>query len=170
MQKHGINFATLEEYEFRYSLYLEKHAEIQKINSDPAHSFTVGHNIFSTWTKEEYAALIGENKIEHDPSNVKVMAFKEIPSNLDWRTKGAVTPVQNQIGGRGCSANWAFAATASVEGHHAIQTGSLLKLSESEIIDCDTNSQGCKGGDAKSALILLGQDYSELEANYPYKP
>jgi hypothetical protein len=36
-----------------------KDAEYKKINANPANTFTVGHNKFSTWTDAEYKRLLG---------------------------------------------------------------------------------------------------------------
>jgi hypothetical protein len=34
--------------------------KIQEINSNPNNTFTVGHNLFSTWTDDEYSMMQGE--------------------------------------------------------------------------------------------------------------
>ena len=49
------------------------------------------------------------------------------PASIDWRSKGAVTPVENQ--GR-CGACYTFSAAYAVEGAYKIKTGKLIKMSK----------------------------------------
>src|SRR5215472_12072678 len=51
--------------------------------------------------------------------------------DVDWRSKGTVTPVKNE---GSCDASWTFAVTGLVEGYHQIRTGQLLSLSEQELL------------------------------------
>ena len=139
----GKSFGTEEEYRFRLNEFAKKDAEIERINAEQD-SFTVGHNFMSTWTEWEYKKLLGYKapSREEYPS-IKELDASNLTDSVDWRTKGAVNPVKNQAQ---CGSCWAFSATAAVEGHHFIQTGELLSLSEQQVVDCDNSSYGCNGG------------------------
>jgi cathepsin L len=66
-----------------------------------------------------------------------------IPNAVDWRSKGhIVTPVKNQ---GHCGSCWAFAATAALESHVAIQTGKSMILSVQELVSCVPNPHRCGG-------------------------
>lgn len=50
-------------------------------------------------------------------------AYKyNLPESVDWRTKGVVNPVKNQLN---CGSCWAFANVAAIESAAAIATGNL---------------------------------------------
>jgi cathepsin L len=140
---YGKSYGTTEEYNFRLALFAKKDAEIKEINADKENTFTVGHNDFSTWTHDEYKKLLGYRGQEVEATNVTILDDSNLEDSMDWRSKGAVNPVKNQ--GQ-CGSCWAFSATASIEGHHQIATGTLLSLAEQEIVDCDKTSYGCQGG------------------------
>ena len=100
--------------------------------------------------------------IEQDVAPTDVAAA----TSIDWRSKGAVNPVQNQ--GQ-CGSCWAFSSTAAMEGDHFIKTGKLLKLSEQNLVDCDPQSDGCNGGLEMYAFEYLKNHPQELETSYRYR-
>ena len=60
----GLNYPTKEEYDYRLSIFAQKHVFIAKKNSENG-SFRLGHNLFSSWTDEEYKKLLGYKKPKH---------------------------------------------------------------------------------------------------------
>ena len=68
--------------------------------------------------------------------------IESLPSSVDWREQGVVTPVKSQ--GQ-CGSCWAFASTAVLESHLSIQTGKLTELSVQELVSCAPNTRNCGG-------------------------
>ena len=55
-----------------------------------------------------------------------------------------------------------------MEGAHFIKSKSLVKLAESQLVDCDKESSGCQGGLEAYAFKYATSNPMELEASYPY--
>jgi len=57
-----------------------------------------------------------------------------------------------------------------MEGHHQIKTGSLLSLSEQQLVDCSGSfgNAGCNGGEMTAAFQYAESNGMELESVYPY--
>ena len=163
ISEFGYSYGTQEEYSFRLSLFTEVDAELAKINKKNT-SFTVGHNFFSTLTKAEQKKRFGR-KPNTEVNSVIMLKEKTAVTAIDWREKGAVNPVQDQ--GQ-CGSCWAFSATAAMEGAHFIKTGTLLKHSEQQFVDCVKLSAGCNGGLEIRAFEYAMTNPQELETSYPY--
>ncbi|CAA2997013.1 senescence-specific cysteine protease SAG39-like [Olea europaea subsp. europaea] len=83
----------------------------------------------------------------------------EIPPNLDWRDRGAVTAVESQGG-----------CVAALEGINQIKTGNLVSLSEQQILYCITTADSCQGGWMENAFDLVAQNQGlDSDADNPYQ-
>lgn len=86
---------------------------------------TVGVNQFADLTSAEFKQVyLSKYQLDHE-LDVAVLP-ESTASSVDWRSKGAVTPVKNQ--GQ-CGSCWSFSTTGSMEGAVAISTGELAGLS-----------------------------------------
>jgi len=91
-----------------------------------------------------------------------------IPASFDWRQKGKVTPVQEQLA---CGACWAFTATAVLESAYAIKKGiSPIKLSEQHMLDCAGRTLGCSDGKIINAWfwVMINRGMAKASAYSPY--
>ena len=133
--------------------------------------FTMELNQFADTSRDRWRTGPQYNKHLAGRTFSRPLEEKEVlglPAHVDWRQKGVVTPVKNQ---QQCGSCWTFSATGSMEAQHALSTGRLLSLSESQIVDCDKSDDGCGGGFMDDAFrYVIASDGIETEQEYPYKP
>lgn len=132
-------------------------------------SYTLGVNEFAHLTWDEFAnAHLGFKAGNRFGSlaNVPFVNVSDVAASIDWVTKGAVTPVKNQMS---CGSCWAFSTTGSVEGALQIASGRLISLSEQDLVSCDEDGdEGCKGGSMDTAFGWIKKNGICSEADYPY--
>jgi C1A family cysteine protease len=133
------------------------------------HTWQAGLNQFSDLTPAQFAAqqLTGLLSEPIEPTAENMAVFT--PENdIDWRSKGAVTPVKNQ--GQ-CGSCWAFSAIGIIEGWSFNKDGVLHDLSEQQINDCAGafGNQGCNGGWHDKAVDWAATKGNCKQADYPYK-
>jgi len=89
------------------------------------------------------------------------------PTTVDWRTKGAVTPVKDQ--GQ-CGSCWTFSTTGVLEGAWSIAGHGLTSLSEQHLVSCDNKdgNEGCNGGWPYRAIDFVHKQGIDTELSYPY--
>ena len=172
MTNHGFNF-TEHEYLNRLKNFIDNDKFID-FENDRNNSYTLGHNIFSHLTHDEFKDLSlchglttqTKNLREESKSQLTFKNFHTVPTNVDWRDKNAVTPVKNQ---GNCGSCWSFSATGAMEGIYSIETGELVSFSEQQLVDCDKVDSGCNGGLMDNAFRWIkNNDGICSEDDYPY--
>ena len=165
--RHSLSYGTMEEFEFRRTIFEETEAFIKEENAKNL-PYTVGHNKFSTWTQDEKKRVRGLKQMPED-EEFEFEGFaddtNDLPSEVNWITAGGVTPVKDQ---GNCGSCWAFSSVGALEGAHFVKSGELLSFSEQQLVDCDTNDSGCRGGLQHYAMKYWETSFAELESAYPY--
>lgn len=164
---------TATERDYRNSVYNNNIAKIHLHNLGNE-TWTMGVNKFADLTADEFAArytgglLAPKRRSLRSKSSFATENSTALPSSVDWSTKGAVTPIKNQ---EQCGSCWAFSTTGSVEGAWFISKGSLVSLSEQQLVDCSgpEGNQGCNGGLMDQAFqYIIDNKGITTEADYPY--
>ncbi|XP_073034606.1 senescence-specific cysteine protease SAG39-like [Primulina eburnea] len=174
MLEYDRVYENVEERVIRFKIFKDNVEFIERFNEGGDRPYKLGINAFADQTNEEFrAARNGLKTISSKKKSSQTTSFKYenvsvVPPSIDWRKKGAVTPVKDQ--GQ-CGSCWAFSAIAATEGINKLSTSKLISLSEQEIVDCDrtSNDQGCEGGYMEDAFEFITKNKGVAsESTYPY--
>ncbi|XP_074591601.1 senescence-specific cysteine protease SAG39-like [Curcuma longa] len=174
MEQHGRVYRDDAEKQLRFDIFKSNVEFIDSFNAAGKRKYSLGVNQFADMTNEEFkASHTGfKNMIAARPIRKGGFRYENVsamPTSVDWRTEGAVTPVKDQ-GQCGCC--WAFSAVAAMEGITKLTSGKLISLSEQELVDCDVHGedQGCNGGLMDDAFeFIISNRGLATEAKYPYQ-
>ncbi|CAI9275617.1 unnamed protein product [Lactuca saligna] len=172
MARYGRVYKDADEKERRSKIFQENVQYIHSSNNGMNKGYKLAVNEFADLTNQEFTST--RNRFKAHECSTSTSAFRyenvtAVPSSMDWRKKGAVTPIKDQ--GQ-CGSCWAFSAVGAMEGITQLTTGKLISLSEQELVDCDTSGvdQGCEGGLMDDAFEFIVKNKGlTTESNYPYK-
>nr|XP_020762190.1 cathepsin F isoform X1 [Odocoileus virginianus texanus] len=167
---YNRTYESKEEASWRMSVFANNMVRAQKIQALDRGTAQYGVTKFSDLTEEEFRTIYLNPLLKDAPGRNMRLAQPVTavpPPQWDWRKKGAVTVVKDQ---GMCGSCWAFSVTGNVEGQWFLKRGTLLSLSEQELVDCDKTDKACLGGlpsNAYSAIRNLGG--LETEDDYSYR-
>ncbi|XP_023323528.1 cathepsin L1 [Eurytemora carolleeae] len=135
-------------------------------------TYSVGENEFNDLTNEEFVSMLNGYQVPAEQEEKQNAVFTprstDLPTSVDWRPMGFVTPVKNQ---KQCGSCWAFSATGSLEAAHFNKTKKLVSLSEQNLVDCSAKegNHGCFGGLMDFAFQYVKDNNGiDTEESYPY--
>lgn len=169
VQKYKKNYNKTE-FNYRLKVFKDNVKYIRMLNTFEQGTAWYGITHFADLTRKEFSKSHG---LKRELRNENVSPFMEakipdiqLPDEFDWRSKAVVTEVKNQ---EQCGSCWAFSVTGNIEGQYAIKHQKLLEFSEQELVDCDTEDQGCNGGLMDTAYRVIEKlGGLETEKDYPY--
>ncbi|CAG9859491.1 unnamed protein product [Phyllotreta striolata] len=157
----------------RFSIFQSNLRRIEAHNAKEEQglsSYRMGVTVFADLTPQEFKDMMKLSKSEttedKEITPTKLDYEGELPNEIDWRKKGAVTEIKNQLA---CGSCWSFSTTGTVEGANYRKTGKLVSLSEQNLVDCDKQDGGCEGGLMINALEYIEKNGIMSEKDYPYE-
>uniref|UniRef100_A0A0N5BQP3 Pept_C1 domain-containing protein n=1 Tax=Strongyloides papillosus TaxID=174720 RepID=A0A0N5BQP3_STREA len=163
-------YETIEEKKSRFENFL-KNIEIMNEKDNVDDSVTFKINKYSDWSDEELKKLLmSDEEIQHMDTLPYTEDFyydteflnNENKSNFDWRDRNVITPVKDQ--GK-CGSCAFFANVAVIESVNAIKGRPLTRLSEQELLDCDTKDNGCDGANRVN-IFQYAEAHGVVHENY----
>jgi C1A family cysteine protease len=170
VEKNSKIYLTNEEYNYRFSIFSSNFNYVYDSNSRNR-SVTLALNKFADMTNNEFSKRHLKRNINYAKLNLRKynsIYRVDIPNEVNWVQKGAVTAVKNQ---GECGSCWSFSATGAMEGAWFLHNGTLVSLSEQQLVDCSwpQGNQGCNGGlmnNAFNYVIQNGGICSEQDYKY----
>lgn len=177
LKEFGKSYASFVEYRQREAIFNKNLLKVQAHNkayNSGGQGWFATINHLADFTDDEFKILRSK---KYSPSQHPIVDLTSSqgasnPDSVDWREKGAVTPVKNQ---GSCGSCWAFSATETLESHYQIATGKQVVLAPQTFVNCVKNPSdcggtgGCEGATMELAFNMTVQTGIALETDLPYK-
>ncbi|XP_058735110.1 probable cysteine protease RD19B [Vicia villosa] len=175
--RFGKVYSSQDEHDYRFNIFktnMHRAKRHQIMDPSAVHGVTQFSDLTPLEFRKSVTGLRGLS-LPADANQAPILPTDNLPTDFDWREKGAVTPVKNQ---GSCGSCWSFSTTGALEGAHYLATGELVSLSEQQLVDCDHEcdpeeagscDSGCNGGLMNSAFeYILKSGGVMREKDYPY--
>jgi cathepsin L len=178
VEEFNLDFTEgTQEFEIRSAIFEIERARVVAHNKSGA-SWKENVNHMSHLTGSEKKAFLGRTKGRvpvsqfQKENKTEQLPLADLPASVDWRDAGVVSAVKDQ---GHCGSCWAFASTATIESHAAINSGELFDLSTQQVAACAANTDecggtgNCNGATAEIAFAYVASSEGLLEEfEYPY--
>ncbi|PIA52842.1 hypothetical protein AQUCO_01000604v1 [Aquilegia coerulea] len=132
-EEHGKRYSSEEEKLYRLNVFEDNLAFVMQHTNINNSSYTLALNDFSDLTHQEFKTFcltLSFDVLDVQPVPKSSLSLRgsdvvgKLPSSVDWRKKGLVTPVKSQAR---CSTAWPVSATNAIESINQMIPGSLPK-------------------------------------------
>lgn len=101
MALYGRSYKDSTEKEMRFLIFRSNVEYMEAFNSAGNRPYKLRVNLFADQSNEEFQASHNGYKKSSNPTSSPVIGFRyenvtAVPSSIDWRKKGAVTPIKDQ--------------------------------------------------------------------------
>ena len=99
MSRYGRVYIDADEKTMRSNIFSKNLEYIESFNKANTKPYKLGVNEFADLTNEEFTTMRNRYKghvCATDTSLFRYANFSAVPSTMDWRKKGAVTPIKDQ--------------------------------------------------------------------------
>lgn len=99
-KKFGKVYASSEEHDYRFSVFkanLRRARRHQKLDPSARHGVTQFSDLTRSEFKKKHLGVKGGFKLPKDANKAPILPTENLPEEFDWRDRGAVTPVKNQV-------------------------------------------------------------------------
>jgi cathepsin B len=169
-----MNQAVVPQYDDSHAINLD---DIHAINSFSNRTWTAGINdFFRNKTVRDVHHLCGTVLVHDDVDVTPRVSHTEgelrnvsVPLEFDVRTKWpqSIHPIRNQ---ERCGSCWAFSAAEVLSDRFTIATkgATNVVLSPEDLVSCDTDNMGCRGGQLPTAWQYMKDTGIVSDACFPY--
>ncbi|CAH2009803.1 unnamed protein product [Acanthoscelides obtectus] len=172
--QHGKTYRSLLEEKRRFDIFKSNLRVIDEHNqrfNNGEETFEMRINQFGDLSQEEFHQMLSLQK-DQIPSRGDDFALlddnEDLPKEVDWKARGAVTTVKDQ---GHCGSCWAFSAVGAIEAQIFLKNGTLESLSAQNLVDCARGkyvNEGCKGGLMDYAFDYVKDHGVLTDKKYPY--
>lgn len=142
-------------------------ARLQHLASEKGWTFSLGRTPLLEADIKHFGYDPSVNAAELAEVGYESPVPMRLPTRLDWRDAGVISPIKDQALPQYCGSCWAFGTVAVVEALIKMATGEDKDLSEQQLVSCYPDYGSCQGGNFAFGFYL--QKQANHEVDFPYQ-